>query len=203
MPRLEREMMVKDLVERMSSAQSILLSSFSGLKVQELSELRKSLKEVGAEYRVAKNTIAHLSMRKGKFEELTKFLDGSTGFTFCYENPMVPLKVLERFARDHTSLGIKGGFVEGKVLGKEDLLLLSSLPTREELLVELSLHLLAPIASIVGLLRGIILSLIQTISLIACPPNTCPPNKGFGRREGFGRRGRKEEKAHGKGEEDH
>jgi len=132
-----------------------VLTEYRGLKVKELGELRASLRGSSTDYRVLKNTLTSIAVRDKGYEELLPLLDGPTAVAFVHGDPVQAAKDLAEFARTHPALVVKGGVVEGRVLGVAEIRQLATLESREVLL-----------AKVAAMLQA---SLQQTVNLLAAP----------------------------------
>jgi large subunit ribosomal protein L10 len=135
--RSEKEAVVKELAERLGKAKAVILTDFSGLKVDQMTELRRKFRESGLEYLVVKNTLLRLASQGTNTEVLTQKLAGPNGLGFAYEDPVEMAKVLVEFAKANPKLEIKEGVLEGKPIGAEGVKALAKLPSREVLLAQL------------------------------------------------------------------
>lgn len=137
MNRSEKEAVVKSISDRLSRAQALVLTDFSGLKVDQMTELRDKLREQGLDYLVAKNTLLKLAGQGTDAQELTEDLAGPNGLGFSYDDPVALAKVLTEFAKANPKLQIKGGMLEGQLIDAASLAELAKLPSREVLLAQL------------------------------------------------------------------
>lgn len=154
MARPEKEAAVAELQNKLSSSQSVILADYRGLNVQEVTELRKKLREVGVEFKVAKNTLTKLAAKNAAIEGLDDLLEGPTALAFGYDDPVAPAKVLAEFAKDHQNLELKGGLLEGKVIDLNMVNSLAKLPSKEALLTQVAGLLQAPIRNLVNVLSA-------------------------------------------------
>ena len=146
---------VAELRSRLDGMKTVVLTEYRGLTVQQLSELRKQLRGVAAEYRVIKNRLARLAIKSSRLEQLGAHLTGPTGVVFSKEDPVALAKTLHTFAKAHQALAIKAGYVEGQMLPPAQLRALADLPSREQLRAQL-----------VGAIQGI---LMQLVGVLAAP----------------------------------
>lgn len=154
MARPEKEAAVAELQNKLSSSQSVILADYRGLNVQEVTELRKKLREVGVEFKVAKNTLTKLAAKNAAIEGLDDLLEGPIALAFGYDDPVAPAKVLAEFAKDHQNLELKGGLLEGKVIDLNMVNSLAKLPSKEALLTQVAGLLQAPIRNLVNVLSA-------------------------------------------------
>lgn len=146
--REEKELLVKDIADRLSRSVSTVVTDYRGLNVSELTELRKLLREAGVEYRVIKNTMTRRAAADVSLAELDEHLTGPSAIAFCFDDVVKPAKILADFARKHKALELKGGVVEGKVVSAATVATLASLPSREGLLSMLLSVLQAPMRNL-------------------------------------------------------
>jgi large subunit ribosomal protein L10 len=144
---------VQDLKERLDGVKAVVLTEYRGLTVQQLSELRKQLRTVSAQYKVVKNRLARLAVGSN-LEPLKKHLTGPTGLVVSKQDPVAVAKALQAFVRTNQALTIKAGYVDGQVLEPAGLKALADLPSREALRSQLVGALQGPLAKLVGLLTA-------------------------------------------------
>jgi large subunit ribosomal protein L10 len=154
MNRKEKEQTVADLQERFDKAQAAILAEYKGLTVAELTTLRRELREVAGEYRVAKNTLVELAIEGSLFFSLKNFLDGQNGLVLGYSDAVGLAKIVSRYAREHDKFIVKGGTIEGQFLAATQMETLAQLPSREVLRAQLLGILSRPATQIVGTLAA-------------------------------------------------
>ena len=135
---------VEEVVEKFEKASSVVLD-YRGLTVEEVTNLRKELREAGVEMRVIKNTYLKRAADKAGYEGLDDTFSGPTAVAFADEDVTAPARILSKFAEDHEALEIKGGMIEGKVVSLEEIHALAKLPNREGMLSMLLSVLQAPV----------------------------------------------------------
>lgn len=153
MPTQAKVAAVKDLKDRLDGVKAVVLTEYRGLSVQQLSELRKQLRAVSAQYKVVKNRLARLAVGSN-LDALKTHLKGPTGVVVSKEDPVAVAKALQAFARNNQALTIKVGYVDGQVLEPTGLKALADLPSREALRSQLVGTVQGPLAQLVGLLTA-------------------------------------------------
>lgn len=141
----QKQTIVEDIVQMLSNSKSTIVTDYRGLNVKQVNELRKKLREAGVEYRVLKNTLTRRATERVGLTDIDKHLEGPTAIAFSNEDVVAPAKVLFKFSKENDALEIKGGVVEGKIVGYEEIKSLADLPSREDLLSMLLSVLQAPI----------------------------------------------------------
>lgn len=154
MDRDQKETFVTQLRERIDRAPVMYLTDFTGLDVKAMSQLRRSLKNSGAEYVVVKNRLAMRALEATEaFPDISESLQGPTGLVFGYEDVVSAAKVLSDFAKEHDEKPtFKLGVMDREVLQPEQINKLATLPTREQLLAELAGAMEAPMAALAAAL---------------------------------------------------
>jgi large subunit ribosomal protein L10 len=154
---------IRDLIQ---SSQDVIFTDFRGLNVSQITELRRSLREKEGEYRVVKNSYARLAMRELGFPFEEEFLIDPTALALASSDIGPVTKVLFDFTRDST-LKIKGGLVEGRIVSSSEVEAISRLPGRDELYAMLMGTMNAPLSNFVYGLNGIVTQLVRTVQAVA------------------------------------
>jgi large subunit ribosomal protein L10 len=161
----QKEKIVEELTEDLKQQKSLVFVSVSGLKVKELSALRRKIKEVGGKLKVAKKTLIKLTFEKVKLKT-PEDLIGEVALVFGFENEFLPIKRIFEFSKEKENLKILSGIFEGKIINKDEVVAIAELPGREGLLSMLVGSLSAPISNFVNVLQGNIKGLLYALSAI-------------------------------------
>jgi large subunit ribosomal protein L10 len=153
-PTQEKVNAVEDLKGRLDGARAVVLAEYRGLTVQQLSELRRQLRAVSAQYKIVKNRLAKIAIASTELAALTTHLTGPTGMIVSREDPVAVAKALQAFTKTNQALTIKVGMVEGQMMEAAGLRALADLPSREALRAQLVGALQGPLAQLVGLLSA-------------------------------------------------
>ncbi|MBN2027810.1 MAG: 50S ribosomal protein L10 [Actinobacteria bacterium] len=167
MAKPEKIAKVEEIRERFLGHEVVLLTDFSGLKVDEINNLRFQLRDIGAEYRVLKNTLTLLAVKDTVYEEMGMFMEGPVAAAFVTGDPMAVAKELVSYARANPNLVIKGGFMEGKILKAADIRNLATMPSREVLLAKITGALKSPIYGLHSVLSGPYRKLVYTLQAVS------------------------------------
>ncbi|MDD5826869.1 MAG: 50S ribosomal protein L10 [Bacilli bacterium] len=139
----QKQVVIDEIKEKFANAKSIVLFDPRGLKVSEVTELRRNLRESGSDYKVYKNTLTKRAIADSGLE-LDNYLEGPTAISFSSDE-LAPVKIISEFAKNHEALELKAGVVEGKVANVEELNSYASIPSREGLLTMLAGGLMATV----------------------------------------------------------
>lgn len=130
---LAKEAEVAALKELISNAQGVILVDYRGVSVDEDTKLRKSLREIGAEYKVAKNTLIKRACHECDVDALDSHLEGTTAIACSADAPAMA-KALQQFMTAAKKMSFKGGLLDGAYLDADQLDALAKLPSRDALL---------------------------------------------------------------------
>ncbi len=114
-----------------------VVADYCGLKVSELEKVRKELRGCDTEIRIAKNTLLKRAVADTACESLAEDFSGTTAIVMAYDDPVMPAKVLAKFAEDHKKFELRSAVLEGEKITVDNILALSKLPTKEVLLGQL------------------------------------------------------------------
>lgn len=167
MATLNKKEVIAEIKDRLTSSNGVLLVDYRGLTVKEISVLRNNLREAGGSMTVYKNTLTELALRELAMPTLEEYLEGPTAFVFVEGDPVAPAKALTKFAEDSKKLELKAGLLGNSVLNKDDVIALSKLPSREELVAKLLGTLQNPTRGIVTVLSGPARGLATALDAIA------------------------------------
>jgi large subunit ribosomal protein L10 len=167
MPRPEKVAKVERIREDFLGHPSVFLTDFSGLTVEEISDLRSSLRESGADYKVLKNTLTLLAIKGTEYEGLAAFMVGPVAAAFASGDAMSVAKELVAYARQNQKLKLKAGYVEGRVLDANGVRSVATLPPREVLLARVVGSMQSPIYSLHSVLSGPYRKLTYALKAIA------------------------------------
>jgi large subunit ribosomal protein L10 len=139
-----KQQQVSEVSGKLKESTTTVVVDYRGLNVAQVTELRKQLRQAGVEFEVLKNTVVRRATAEAELSELDQYLSGPTAIAFSKEDAVAPAKILSDFAKKNDKLSVKGGVVEGKVVGFDQIKELAELPSREGLLSMLLSVLQAP-----------------------------------------------------------
>jgi len=151
----EKKQKAEALHQELETSRTVILSGFEGLTVAQDFELRRRIAQVGAKYKVVKNTLIERASQGTPLEPAAKRLTGTTALAYTREDPVALAKVLTAYAKENPLLKFKSGVVEGRVVSMADLSLVANLPAREELLSKALFLMKAPARNVAQALAGV------------------------------------------------
>jgi large subunit ribosomal protein L10 len=150
----DKQAVVAEVSEQLGKAQTVVVAEYSGIQVGNLTALRSKARESGVYLRVLKNTLVRRAVVDTPFAPLAEQMTGPLIYGLS-EDPVAAAKVLNDFAKTNDKLVLKAGCYAGKVLDKEGVKALASIPSREELLAKLLGVMQAPVSGFAGVVAAL------------------------------------------------
>ena len=152
-----KKQVVSDIVKKFQDAQSVIVVSFSGLSVEDVTALRAQFRQNNVEYCVLKNTLVRRALHELNIEGLDDVLNGPSAFAFGMSDPVSPAKIVSEFITKNKTeaLQIKAGLMGTEILSDAQIKELATVPSREVLLARLLGSLQSSIAGFVRVLDAI------------------------------------------------
>ena len=154
-PRPEKVAVVDEVKDRLRSSSAAILTEYRGMKVGDLSTLRRSLRAQGGDYKIYKNTLVRFAVKDLGLDELESMLVGPTAIAFVDGDAVGVAKALRDYSRTNPLLVVKGGVLGESVLSAADAAALADIPPREVLLARFAGLLAAPLQQFAGLLQAV------------------------------------------------
>ncbi len=154
MPRPEKVQAVEEIRERLENSEATFLTEYRGLSVGEQQELRRGLREAGADYKVVKMSLARRAAEELGLDEFSESMVGPTALAFAGSDPIPVAKALKEFAKAHENLVLKVGLMSGKLLAPEQVSKLAEIEPREVLLAKIAGAAKAPLSKMAGALSS-------------------------------------------------
>lgn len=151
MPRPEKVQAVADIKDSMENARAVFFTEYRGLTVKAVQDLRKSLRESGAEYKVVKMTLAQRAANEAGIEGLEEFLSGPTALAFAKDDPVATAKALKDFGSSNDVFVLKAGVLAGAILSPEEVSKLAEIEPREVLLAKFAGAARSPLYAAAGM----------------------------------------------------
>ncbi len=152
--RASKEMELQELEGAFRRTESAILVDYRGLKVPEVTELRRQVRGARGQYKLIKNTLATRAIKGTAFESLTEYFVGTTAVAYSGDDPVGLAKVLTTFAKTAPALKIKAAVVQGRAIQVGEVTELAALPGKPELYAKLLFVLQAPMVQIVSVLNA-------------------------------------------------
>ncbi len=132
----QKKQVVDEIINKLKSSESVIIFQYQGMTVEELSNLRRELKDVDSEIKVYKNTLLKRAADELKIN-LDQFLEGPNAILFG-KTLLEPIKIISEFAKKHDKLDIRVGVISGSVADLSVINEYASIPSRDGLLTMLA-----------------------------------------------------------------
>lgn len=166
--KLQKQEILRNLVEKSKKAKSIVFTKFDGLGVKENEELRNSLKEENSEYYVAKKTLLDLAFKDKNLEALdVRGFEGKVAAVFGYDDEVAPAKIVDKFKKtNEEKIHFVGGILDNKFITADEVTALAKLPSKQELYAKIVGSINAPVSGFVNVLAGNLRGLVTVLKAI-------------------------------------
>lgn len=144
------------LVEKIKAAQAGVLVDYTGITVDQDTELRAALRKAGVEYKVYKNTMTSRACDEVGFEAMKDHLKGMTALATCATDPIAPAKIIKEYADKIPTFEIKCGFIDGAVVNRDHVIALAEIPSKDALIAKLLGSIRSPLYNFAYALQAIV-----------------------------------------------
>lgn len=163
----KKKEVISEVQNHLDRSKLTVLADYKGLNVKETQELRKTLRDEGVGYKVAKNTLVRIAVKAHKnLKDIDESIfNGPTALAFGYDDEVAPAKLLVDFAKSHNALEVLGGFnAAGDVFDADQIKQLAQLPSKDVLRGQLVGTIAAPLSGFVNVLTGNTRGLINVLN---------------------------------------
>lgn len=133
MKREDKNQVVAALRQRMSQSKVAILTRFSGLNVEKMTQLRRELRKSAVDYRIVKNTLFRLAIQGTDKEPLTPHLEGPVAVASSGTDPVAPARVLAKFSKDYPECKVVIAVSDGRLWGPAEIQAWVNLPSLDGL----------------------------------------------------------------------
>jgi large subunit ribosomal protein L10 len=162
----QKTALVAEIAEGLGRASIALVSEYRGITAGEATEVRRKLRAVRGELRVAKNTLIRRAIKDTNFSKLDGQLGGPVGLILSFADPVELAKTVTGMRELGDKFKVRGGVLDGKALSGEEIQALAALPPREVILAQLLGLLMAPATQVVRLLNEPASALARMVAAI-------------------------------------
>src|SRR5688572_7224244 len=152
--RADKEQELQDLTSAFNAVDTAILVDYRGLNVPQVTELRRQLRGVKAQYRVVKNTLAKRASQGTKLAALEGHFVGTTAIAYTGDDAVAMAKTLTTFMKGAPTLQVKAAVVQGQAIKPNEVTDLANLPGKPELYAKLLFLLQAPMQQLVSVLNA-------------------------------------------------
>lgn len=162
----QKKILVKELGEKIMAAKSAVFVDFKGLKVKDLTDLKKTLRKSGVEYLVVRKTLLDIALKNAGISANVKEMEGQISISLSNQDEISAAKIIDKFSKTNENIKMVGGVLGPQVMSAQEIKALALIPSKEELLAKLIGTLNAPISGFVNVLGGNLRGLVQVLKAI-------------------------------------
>ncbi len=165
--RKKKESLVAQYKETMERSNALFLTRYQGVTVNQMTDLRRKLREADGGFMVVKNTLAKRVFHEAGITDLDPLLEGPVGIGFSFADPPPVAKALVDFAKESEALTIKGGLLGTTVLDEQGVKDLAALPPLEVIRAQLLGVIAAPASQLAGVIAGGVRQVVNVLHAYA------------------------------------
>ncbi|MFK8010595.1 MAG: 50S ribosomal protein L10 [Marinicellaceae bacterium] len=162
----QKKAVVAEIAGVATEAHSLVVSEYSGITVEDFTEMRAEARKTGVYLKVAKNTLVKRAVQDTEFECVADSLVGPMIYAFSQEDPGCAARLIKDYAKKNDKLITKLVSIGGKMFDASELSRLASLPTKDQAISQLMSVMKAPVEKLVRTLDAPNTKLVRTIVAI-------------------------------------
>ncbi|MBQ4036833.1 MAG: 50S ribosomal protein L10 [Clostridia bacterium] len=143
-----------ELTEKIQNSVAGVLVSYTGITVEQDTQLRKALREAGVDYKVYKNSMIGRACEACGYGDMKAQLEGMNALAISKEDPIAPAKILKEYADKIATFELKAGFIDGGVIDAAAVNDLASTPSKEEMLCKIMGSMMGPLYGLAYVLQA-------------------------------------------------
>ncbi|KRM86415.1 50S ribosomal protein L10 [Lacticaseibacillus thailandensis] len=151
----EKAKVVDEVAENLKNAATVIVIDYRGLTVDQVTQLRKELRESDSKMEVVKNTYLRRAADKVGYEGLDELFTGPTAILYSETDVVAPARIGKKFAGEFETLKLKGGIIQGEQSSLEEIEQLASLPDRDGLISMVASAIQAPVRDFAYVIKAI------------------------------------------------
>lgn len=163
----QKKELIKNLAQKIKDSTAVVFSDFKGLSVKNMTALRKELREKNVSFEVLKKTLLSIALKDAGIKLDAKKIEGQIAIAVSPQDEVDAARIIAKMAKANENIKIAGGLLGKNVLTAEEVIALSKIPGREELLAKLVGTLNAPVSGFVNVLAGNLRGLVQVLKAVS------------------------------------
>lgn len=160
----EKAASLEEVRKLAQTAKVVVLSDFRGIKVEDVTTLRRNVRKANGRFKVVKNTLSRKVFDRPEHESFRALMKGPTALAFGQDDPVELLKALAEFAKgNEKTFSLKAGLMDGQILKSQDLAVLATLPSKPVLMAQFLGWLNSPLSSLLGTMQAQVQQLLGVL----------------------------------------
>jgi large subunit ribosomal protein L10 len=165
----QKASITKDLTDYFARQKSVVFIDFRGLGNKAIVGIRGEIRKEALEYKVAKKTLLRRALKDAGLPELP-YLEGEIAVVFGFSDEVAPARLLHGLAKTNDKLKVLGGILENAFIGKDEVVALAKIPSKQELFARLVGTINAPVQNFVYVLNGNIGNFVRVLQALSQRP---------------------------------
>ncbi len=158
-----RAELVRDYGQLVKKSEALIITSYTGLPVKGIEQLRRKVRESAGEFHIVKNTLAAIALKEAGLPAPEEMLVGSSAIGFAFSDVPGVAKAISDFAKDSEFVKVKGGVMGSKVLNTQQVSALASLPPLPIVRAQLLGLLNTPATRLAGVIAGGVRQVVNVV----------------------------------------
>jgi large subunit ribosomal protein L10 len=168
MKKSEKTEKIAEVVKLLQGSSAVYVADYSGINVENISNIRNEFRKSGVKYKVIKNTLFERAIEEvGGYDHLKNHLVGMNGFAFASEDPIAPAKIIKKYNDTSQKLPLRACYIESQYYDGSKLSEIANLPTKPEIIAGILGSINAPASGVVGAINAVIRDLVSVIDEIS------------------------------------
>jgi len=168
MNKAQKAEQVEEIKNNLQNATAVYLIDYRGVNVADVNQLRAEFRKAGVKYKVYKNTLVKRAIDEvGRFDKFKELLTGMNGLIFTDENFVAPAKIIRDYFKKNEKFQLKGCYIEQDFYDHQQLDMLASMPTKEEVIAGIIGSVAYPASGIVGALNSVVRDIVSIVDEIS------------------------------------
>lgn len=163
----KKEVLVKEYLDQLNVSEAVIITSYRGLRVTQVEQLRRKIREAEGSFAIVKNTLAERALKEAGLPVVEEMLTGPVGIGFCHHNVSGVAKAISDFSKQNELLAIKGGLLGNRVIDEAGVRNLANLPSLDVLRAQLLGLINAPASQLAGVVAGGVRQLVNVFNAYA------------------------------------
>ena len=165
--REQKKDIVKKLAAEIKDSKAVVFSDYKGMSVKDMTAMRKELRAQGVDLRVVKKTLINIALKDAGIELDAEKMEGQIALAISREDEVAAAKIIAAAAKANENLKIVSGILGKNVLGKEEVMALAKLPSKDEMRAKFVGTINAPVSGFVRVLAGNLRGLVNVLKAIS------------------------------------
>ncbi len=170
--RVSKNLIIAQIKKELGANPAFFITHYAGVSAGSLDRLRTKLRGANSRYLVVKNSLGRKALDHKKFSPLVDEMTGACGIAFSSGDPALSSKILMDFSKENEGFKVQSGFIDGAVIGADQVKALASLPSREVLIARVVGGVQAPLSRFVGVLSNTVRRVVTVLDAIAKKKNS-------------------------------